>query len=323
VIIIVFKLAAVPKGFSLSESFDQGEVPLISESYSPEYSERFRGTGQLYGPSALVKLARSRCIIVGIGGVGSWIAEGLARSGVGSLVLWDLDDICVNNTNRQIHAMDSTVGQLKTRVMAERIKGFHPRCFVDCVDDFYTADSQAHLNSLAESYSSSQACDTNLVVVDAIDSVVHKSLLIKQCLELNLTCVTLGAAGGRRDPAKILRGNLADSYSDPLLRNVRRTLRRSHGVAESAQQQVAAVFSTEQVQLAVADVCDPKTLQQDGPGTGRAKRLDCAGGYGTAVHVTAVMGLFACERVLHALLNPLGEQDGSWSARRAQTDAQL
>jgi tRNA A37 threonylcarbamoyladenosine dehydratase len=150
-------------------------------------------------------------------------------------VLWDLDDICVNNTNRQIHAMDSTIGHLKTRVMAERIKGFHPRCFVECVDDFYTADSRAKLNSLADGYSSSQAWNTDLVVVDAIDSVIHKSLLIKQCLDLGLTCVTLGAAGGRRDPAKIQRGNLADSHSDPLLRNVRRTLRRSHGVDDAQE----------------------------------------------------------------------------------------
>jgi tRNA A37 threonylcarbamoyladenosine dehydratase len=289
---------------------------LVSESYSPEYSERFRGTGQLYGPSALDKLARSRCIVVGIGGVGSWIAEGLARSGVGSLVLWDLDDICVNNTNRQIHAMDSTVGQLKTRVMAERIRGFHPRCYVECVDDFYTSDTQAKLSSLVDGHSSAQTLqprDTNLVVVDAIDSVVHKSLLIKQCLDLDLTCVTLGAAGGRRDPAKIQRGNLADSYSDPLLRNVRRTLRRSYGVDESLQRQVAAVFSTEQIQFAAPAACDANTLPDENPGTGRANRLDCVSGYGTAVHVTAVMGLFACERVLQALLSYSAERDDSES----------
>jgi tRNA A37 threonylcarbamoyladenosine dehydratase len=239
---------------------------------------------------------------------------------VGSLVLWDLDDICVNNTNRQIHAMDSTVGQLKTRVMAERIKGFHPRCFVECVDDFYTSDTQAKLSSLVDGYSSAQTAqtaqtsqprDTNLVVVDAIDSVVHKSLLIKQCLDLDLTCVTLGAAGGRRDPAKIQRGNLADSYSDPLLRNVRRTLRRNHGVDESLQRQVAAVFSTEQIQFAAPAACDPNTLPDENPGSGRAKRLDCASGYGTAVHVTAVMGLFACERVLQALLRSSAERDDS------------
>lgn len=286
---------------------------MVSESYSTEYSERFRGTGQLYGPAALAKLARSRCVVVGIGGVGSWIAEGLARSGLGKLVLWDLDDICVNNTNRQIHAMDNTIGMLKTRVMAERIKGFHPQCEVECVDDFYTAETQARLQCLFANSPPLNASDTNFVVVDAIDSVAHKSLLIKQCLDLDVSCVTLGAAGGRRDPSRIQRGNLAGSHSDPLLRNVRRMLRQSYGVVEVEQRKVAAVFSTEPVEIAApaVDACDPGDVFGTKLSRRSAKRLDCAGGYGTAVHVTAVMGLFACERVLQVLLASAEQDDRS------------
>ena len=254
-------------------------------------SQRFGGVARLYGSQALAKFLRSRVLVVGIGGVGSWTVEALARSGVGSLTLVDLDEICVTNTNRQLHAAEGQIGRLKTSAMAERVRGIHPDGEVIEIPRFFTESSAEEI--LAPGYD---------VVVDAIDAVGKKALLLARCVALGMPVVTCGAAGGRRDPTRIRVTDLAWTLGDPLLMNTRKQLRKHHGFPKAATKGKAKRFGIDAVYSEEA----PVFVQCDGSVSGEKPagaelRLSCASGFGTAAPVTGTFGLVAATRALDRL----------------------
>ncbi len=245
--------------------------------------QRFGGIARLYGQEAVERLAASHVAVVGIGGVGSWAAEALARSGVGRISLFDLDDVCVSNTNRQVHALDGQVGRPKVTVMAERIQAINPACEVKAVADFVTRETMA--DYITE--------DLDLVL-DCIDSVASKAALIAWCKRRKIAIVTTGGAGGQIDPTQIQVVDLNRTYNDPLASRVRSLLRRN----PSRHYSVPCVFSTEQLRYPKPDgsVCQQKSF------VGEGVRLDCAGGFGAVMMVTATFGMVAAARAVDKLI---------------------
>lgn len=255
-----------------------------------DYLDRFGGIGRLYGVEGLERLHQARVCVIGIGGVGSWAAEALARSGVGSITLIDLDDICVTNTNRQIHALKHTVGQLKVEAVAQRLLEINPDCHVNAVVDFLTASNMRELLGPSEEQAGYD------YVVDCIDSVKNKAALIAHCKRNKIRIVTTGAAGGQSDPTQIQIGDLNKTFNDPLARKVRSLLRREYGFSRNASRNysVPCVFSTEQLSYPQSDgsVCQTKSFAGD------STRLDCASGFGAATMVTGTFGFVAASRVV-------------------------
>ena len=249
--------------------------------------DRFGGIARLYGQRGLSALQRASVMIVGIGGVGSWVAESLARSGIGALTLVDLDDVCVTNTNRQVHAQTQTVGRPKVDAMAQRIASFAPDCRVTPVHDFLTATSAATL------------LDGGVYdqVVDCIDSADNKCWLIRGCRERTLPLVTCGGAGGRRDPTRVQTADLARVSGDRLLKRVRKTLRQKHGFPRKGRFDVPTVFSDEPQRFPIADggVCSSRE-------EAASLALDCASGFGTASFLTGVFGLVASALVVGSVV---------------------
>ena len=201
---------------------------------NPDYLDRFGGIGRLYGRAGLQRLHDAHVCVIGIGGVGSWAAEALARSGIGTITLIDMDDICVTNTNRQIHALNGTVGQLKTDVVAERLRAINPQCDVRPVMAFVTTNNLNELIHSGFDY-----------VIDCIDSVKSKAALIAHCKRRKIRIVTTGAAGGQIDPTQIQIGDLNKTFNDPLARKVRSLLRREYHFSRnpSRNYSVPCVFS--------------------------------------------------------------------------------
>lgn len=252
-------------------------------------SERFGGTERLYGVEETAWLASRHVVVVGIGGVGSWVAEALARTAIGRLTLIDLDDVCVSNTNRQIHALDGAIGRMKVEVMAERIRAINADCEVTPVMDFLTADNLARYLTPAPD-----------AVVDAIDSVRVKAALINHCHRQRLALVTTGGAGGQIDPLQIEVADLARTTQDPLAARTRSLLRRDYGFSRNPKRKfgVECVYSTEQLVYPQSDgsVCATK------PGGDGSTRLDCASGFGASMMVTASFGMVAASRVIDRLV---------------------
>ncbi|MDX3775185.1 tRNA cyclic N6-threonylcarbamoyladenosine(37) synthase TcdA [Chromatiaceae bacterium AAb-1] len=263
-----------------------------------DYELRFAGIGRLYGPAALDIFRHAHVAVIGIGGVGSWAAEALARSGIGEITLIDLDDVCVSNINRQLHALSSTVGQDKVAVMAERLRQINPDCTVHQVADFIATDNMAQLLGGNIDY-----------VLDAIDSVKAKVALIAYCKRHKIPLITTGGAGGQLDPTRIELADLTQAYNDPLLAKVRNALRRDHQFSRNPKRRfgVDCVFSTEQLRYPQADgtVC-----QQKPQGEG-SMRLDCSGGFGAATVVTASFGLAAVSKLLVKLISKHERHSGS------------
>lgn len=253
------------------------------------HAERFGGVGRLLGRDAVGILRDAHVCVIGVGGVGSWTVEGLARSGVGALTLIDLDDVCVTNVNRQLPALDGQIGRPKITVLAERARLINPACRVTEVPEFFGA-------STAEAMLGGVRFDC---VVDAIDRAVNKALLIGECVRRGLPCVTVGGAGGKRDATLIRTGDLGESGGDDLLRLVRTTLRKEHGFAKGGGNcyGVRAVFSGEKP---VYPWADGTCASEPEPGTNL--KLDCASGFGTAVWVTAAFGLVAAQEAVARML---------------------
>ena len=262
-------------------------------SLSDSYLQRFSGIGRLYGQPALLKFARSHVVVIGIGGVGTWVAESLVRSGIGQISLIDLDDICVTNTNRQIHALKETIGQSKVEVMAERIKAINPDCVVNEIEDFITLDN---LNDYLVSAKAGGDID---FVIDCIDAVKQKAALIAWCKRYKLPIVTVGGAGGQMDPTQIQLSDLAKTHQDPLLAKVRNLLRREYNFSKNTSRRfgIDAVFSTEQLVYPQADgtVCANKA------GSDVNMRMDCASGFGAITTVTGTFGFVAVSKALKKL----------------------
>jgi tRNA A37 threonylcarbamoyladenosine dehydratase len=250
--------------------------------------QRFGGVARLYGTGALDRLAAAHVCVVGLGGVGSWTVEALARSGIGALTLVDLDDVCVTNVNRQVHAADGAIGRPKAAVLAERVRSIHPSCAVDVRAEYLTA---ANADDLLRSASFHY-------VVDAIDSLKDKLQIIHRCREAGIRVVTCGGSGGRSDPTRVRVDDLAFSERDPLLRYVRKRLRERHGFSRDVTVSwgVPCVFSLEYPVYPQADgtVCALKPGDDD-------LAINCASGLGTASFVTGAFGFAAAGVVVRAI----------------------
>ncbi|WP_455231024.1 tRNA cyclic N6-threonylcarbamoyladenosine(37) synthase TcdA [Geopseudomonas aromaticivorans] len=251
--------------------------------------QRFGGIARLYGRLGLERLAAAHVAVVGIGGVGSWAAEALARSGVGEISLFDLDDVCVTNTNRQIHAHVGNIGRAKVEAMAERIRAINPDCIVHAVTDYVTRETMAD-------YITEQLDG----VIDCIDSVVAKAALISWCKRRKIQIVTTGAAGGQLDPTQVQVADLNKTVNDPLVAKVRSLLRRDYNFSRTPGRtySVTCVYSREQLRYPQPDgsVCQAKGF------AGEGVRLDCAGGFGAVTMVTATFGMVAAARLVDKLV---------------------
>lgn len=250
---------------------------------------RFAGVERLYGAGSVARLAAARVAVVGVGGVGSWAAEALARSGIGNLVLIDADEVCLSNTNRQLHALSGTFGRPKVGVMAERLCAINPALVVEPIERFVTPAALTDL------------LDRNLdLVLDACDAFRVKVEMTAWCRRRKLPLVVCGSAGGRTDPTLIRVRDLSRTEHDALLSLMRRKLRQEFHFPSNRARYfgVPAVYSLENVQYPQADgsVCGTRPEQGD------SLRLGCEGGLGAATHVTAAFGCVAVGRALQMLL---------------------
>lgn len=252
------------------------------------HEARFGGIIRLFGKQGAERLRAAHVCIVGIGGVGSWGVEALARSGIGQITLVDLDDVCISNTNRQLHALTGTFGKPKVEVMADRVRAIHPDCTVHARQEFFLKSNADEL--LAAKFDA---------VLDAIDQVAMKCLLIARCREKQIPVVTTGGAAGRRDPAAIEVADLAFSKYDPLLSHVRKALRTEYGFPRGEKAfGVESVFSREPMVYAQKDgtvSCDRGDVTD--------LRIDCNTGLGTATFVTGAFGFVAASRVVKAIVS--------------------
>lgn len=253
----------------------------------PDITSRFSGVLRLYGTEGCARLRSAHVAVVGIGGVGSWIVEAMARSGVGRLTLIDLDDICVTNINRQIHATTQTVGKPKVEVMGERVRSVFPDCRVETVGRFFNTQSAQEL--LSEEFS---------LVVDAIDGAANKSLLIAECHKRKLPIVVSGSAGGRVDPTRIRTADLVRTSHDRLLADVRRRLRYDHGFpTQDESWGIPAVYTVELAQPSAVQECAASETP-----TERADRLNCEAGMGSSVCVTGTFGFVAASVAIQKII---------------------
>jgi tRNA A37 threonylcarbamoyladenosine dehydratase len=241
---------------------------------------RFGGIDRLYGAGSVGRLAQAHVAVIGIGGVGSWAAEALARSGVGRLTLVDLDHVAESNINRQCHALSATLGQAKVQAMAARIAEINPDCRVALVEEFVTADEPGRL------------IPADALVVDAIDQIKAKAALIACCRTRGQALVTTGGAGGKTDPTQIRVTDLAQTTHDALAASLRAELRRHHDFPRQGPFGIECVHSIEAGRRP-AEACTTA------PGS---HGLNCAG-YGSSVCVTASFGFAAASRALLAILH--------------------
>jgi len=258
------------------------EVDSVSVTEA-DLERRFGGVARLYGEAGAARIRASHIAVAGIGGVGSWTAEALARCALGHITLIDMDHVAESNTNRQIQALGDAYGRSKIEAMAARIAAINPAARVDQVDDFVTVDNALQLIAGFDA------------VIDCTDQVNAKAALIAAARRVRMPVVTCGAAGGRVDPLRIKRGDLALITGDPLLSKVRQRLRRDHGFPKSEGRrpnkfQVLAVYSDEPVRIPARLAADP------------SGGLACSG-YGSSVVVTATMGFVAAATALDALLH--------------------
>ena len=264
-------------------------------SPTDQYEARFGGIARLVGKEGAERLRRSHVCVIGIGGVGSWAAEALARSGIGQITLVDLDDVCVSNANRQLHAVEFEFGKPKVEVMERRIRAINPSCQVNAVREFFLKSNAERILSVPFDY-----------VLDAIDSPARKCLAIAMCREKRIPVITTGAAAGRRDPTAVEVTDLAFSDSDRLLQEIRKKLRVRHGFPRGDQPfGVECVLSREPVVYPANDgsVCATR-------GTSADLRIDCDSGLGTASFVTGVFGLVAASRIVQAIARAATTREG-------------
>ncbi len=249
-----------------------------------DFERRFGGIARLYGTQALNNFQRAHVCVIGVGGVGSWVAEAFARSAIGKMTLIDLDNVAESNINRQIQALTSTLGKAKVTALAERIAEINPLCVVTQVEDFVTPEN------LAEVIDAPQFD----YVVDAMDNVKAKTALLAYCQTKSIPVVTIGAAGGKMDPSQIEVRDLSRTEQEPLLALVRRRLRQQYGFPRGSKNKfgIDAVFSKEPVKLPDTNC----TLVKSDGITG----LNCAG-FGSVMAVTASFGMFATALVLRKL----------------------
>lgn len=249
--------------------------------------DRFHGIGRSYGMRALPALAESSVMVIGVGGVGSWAAEALARTGVGALTLVDLDDICVSNINRQVLALNSTVGQLKVEALGKRLLDIHPELRLTTDASFMGPKNMSAL--LAQKPT---------VIVDCTDDAQNKCLLAASCRQHGQLLVTVGASGGRRDPSRVTSSDLSQTRNDRLLYRVRKLLRQDYAFPREHEGEfgIACVYSNERPVYPTEDGC--LSFEPQAPGQG----MDCASGYGSVSFVTGTFGFHAAALAVKLIL---------------------
>ncbi len=255
---------------------------------SPDLARRFAAVDRLYAKDAIVSLSQKKVVVAGIGGVGSWVVEALARSGVGALTIIDLDHIAESNINRQIHALGSTVGQAKVQAMANRVADINPACQVICHDAF------------VEPHNVEDVLDTDAdLIIDCVDQVHAKIAMILTCQKRQQAILVCGAAGGKTDALSLRHGDLRDATHDALLARIRHILRKQHGFAR-AQAKRTPKMGVETFWFDQPTVI-PEAWSEgsETPEVGAA--LACAG-YGSAVTVTATLGFVVAGRAIALLL---------------------
>lgn len=254
-------------------------------------ASRFLGIDRLYGAGTVARLAAAHVAVVGVGGVGSWAAEALARSGVGALTLIDADEVCVSNVNRQLHALDGHFGRAKVEVLAERAIAINPALRVKAMASFLTPSNLAAV--LGAGYD---------LVLDACDSFRVKVEMIAWCRRRKLPIVVVGSAGGRVDSTRIQVRDLSRTEHDALLSLIRKKLRQDFAFPRNRERYfgVPAVYSLENVRYPQADgsVCGVRPAAGGEAGL----RLDCGAGLGAAMHVTAAFGMAAAGKAIEKLL---------------------
>lgn len=251
-----------------------------------DYENRFGGIGRLFGLRGLARIKEARILVIGIGGVGSWVAESLARTGIGAMTLVDLDDVCVTNINRQVHALNGTVGKFKVDVMKERVSLINPFCEVDLKQCFF---SPKNLENIFDK--------TYDFVIDACDDFTNKCHLIDFCKKSNIPLVVMGGAGGKIDPQQIRVSDMSFSQNDRLLSRLRKSLRQDFGFPKENKGDfgVWAVWSHERAVYPTANDCT--TFKPPG----FAKNMDCAEGFGSASFVTGAFAFAATSLVLREI----------------------
>jgi len=247
---------------------------------NPDVERRFSGVARLYGEAAYRRLQGAHVCVIGIGGVGSWCAEALARSGIGRLTLIDLDMVAESNTNRQIHALGDAYGKAKVDAMAERIAAINPACETHTIEDFVTEENVGQL--LGDGFD---------FVIDAIDQARVKVAIANYCRQQRQALIVVGAAGGQLDPTRVRIADLAQTIQDPLLAKVRSALRRHHGFPRQGKLGVTAIYSDEALRYPEA----PRSCDSPSP-----SGLNCAG-FGSSVCVTSAFGMAAASHAIRQI----------------------
>ncbi|MBJ7308888.1 ThiF family adenylyltransferase [Rugamonas sp. CCM 8940] len=259
-----------------------------------DFERRFGGIGRLYGGAALARFRSAHVCVVGVGGVGSWVVEALARSAIGRLTLIDLDNVAESNINRQIQALSGTIGQAKIAALAERIGQINPFCQVRQIEDFVSADNLDQMIG-------GQGYD---YVVDAIDSVKAKTALLAYCRAQAIPLIMIGSAGGQTDPTQIEVRDLSRTEQEPMLKKVRKLMRTQYAFPRGLKNKfnVDAVFSMERLVMPESpEVCGIDGDAGDGGNEGGGVTgLNCAG-FGSAMVVTATFGMVAAGHLLRKL----------------------
>jgi len=268
------------------------EIHGVDEEYI--IHRRFDRIGRLLGDERMAALFRKHVMIIGVGGVGSWAAESLARSGVGHLTLVDFDDICITNTNRQLHALTGLVGKKKATVMADRLRKVNPAARVDAIEAFYNLNSSAEILGRRPDF-----------ILDAIDNITAKCHLLSTCRELGIPVISAGGSGGRMNPLNVRVCDMSETHSDPLLHQVRKVLRSKYAFPAEGTFGIPTIFSEE-------IPTPPVELKYD---KGQGFKCVCPQGandfhscekrnliYGTASFVTGSFGLVAAAEITRRLL---------------------
>lgn len=252
-----------------------------------DISRRFQGTKTLFGDKAVTCFSQAHVIVIGVGGVGSWAAEALARTSIGSITLIDLDVLVESNVNRQLPALQSSFGQSKVAAMGERLRQINPNLTLNLIDDFLTQDNVSDLLPSREAAKQAMIDNRPIIILDCVDDMSAKIAIALHCRFNKLKLICAGGAGGKIDPTQITVSDLKDSYQDPLLARLRSKLRLDHNINRQLKEKfgIKCVYSTEPPRV-------DKSCQLGG--------LHC-GGYGSAVTVTSVVAMVMVSEALKML----------------------
>jgi tRNA A37 threonylcarbamoyladenosine dehydratase len=252
-----------------------------------DYEMRFGGIARLYGMEGLKRLSSAHVCVIGLGGVGCWVVEALARTGIGKLTLVDMDEVCLSNITRQLHALNDTIGRSKAVLLADRVAGISPDCEVVVKECFFT---EVTMNDLLK-----PSFD---FIIDAIDTTNYKCLLIAEAFKRGLNVITCGGAGGRTDPSRIKVADLAYTLNDPLLLQLRKRLRQQYGFPSHKRQKfkIDCVFSDELPVFPTEDGSVSCKREK-----GADYRLNCDYGFGSSTFLTGTMGFFLAAEVVRRI----------------------